>query len=71
MHNLIILSSGLLGSFFIFSTTLTCINKIVIDKNKVPLGLKILNGSIIFLSGSMILSCYYFGYKALKNLNKS
>ena len=52
MYNNIILSSYLLGSIYIFSTTLTLINQNFDFKNrKIPNKLKLINASILILTG--------------------
>lgn len=64
MYNNIILSSYLLGSIYIFSTTLTLINQNFDVKNrKIPNELKLMNTSILILTGSTFI--YTMLYKKI------
>ena len=54
MDNHIILSSCLYGSVFLFATSLTLINKALLEDKKIPKELYIINGLTMFISGSIV-----------------
>ena len=62
MYNSIILSSCLIGSYYLFSQSLTLINKSQLENKKIPHTLNLINGFTIVLSGSIII----YGFKLLK-----
>jgi hypothetical protein len=53
MYKFIILSSCLFGSVYIFSKSLTSINRALIENNEIPNKLIILNGLTCIISGSL------------------
>ena len=55
MYNNIILSSCLLGSFYLFSTSLLLSNSTLLEDKKIPSELFIINGLTMLVSGSVIL----------------
>ena len=61
--NTIILSAYLFGSFYLFSTSLTGLNKKWLKRESVSLT-DIINGSIMVVSGTAITT---FAYKAIVN----
>lgn len=54
MYNNIILTSCLYGSLYLFSTTLTLTNKALLEDNKIPNELLIINGLTMLASGSIV-----------------
>ena len=54
----IILSASLFGSFYLFSTSLICLNKKWITNKPVSL-YDIVNGSVLVFSGSIITATIY------------
>jgi hypothetical protein len=69
MYNNIILSSYLFGSIYIFSTTLTLINLDFVVKNrKIPNELKLINASILMLTGSTFIYTMLYNRNLLKAL---
>ena len=70
MSNSIILSSCLLGSVYLFSTSLTAINMSFLENKKIPNKLMIVNGLTCIVSGSVFLYNISFTLKILKGLNK-
>ena len=55
MYNYIISSSYLLGSFYLFSISLTLTNKALLENKKIPNRLIITNGLTMLVSGSIII----------------
>ena len=55
MYKSIILSSCLFGSAYLFSSSLSLINNSLLEKNKIPYQLHILNGITFVISGSVLL----------------
>lgn len=55
MYNSIILSSCLFGSFYLFSESLTLINKLHLENKKIPYKLILINGFTFVVSGSIII----------------
>lgn len=54
MHKYIILSSCLFGSFYLSSISLGLLNKSLLENKKIPDKLIIINGLILFVSGSVV-----------------
>ena len=54
MYNSIILSAGLVGSFYLFSTSLVLIDRSLLQNKKIPNELIIINGLTFLMSGSII-----------------
>ena len=57
--NHIILSSSLLGSIFLFSTSLILTNRALLEDKKVSNGVFIINGLTMLASGSIIVAYNY------------
>jgi hypothetical protein len=55
MDNHIILSCCLYGSVFLFATSLTLINKALLEDKKIPKELYIINGLTMLASGSIVI----------------
>jgi hypothetical protein len=55
MYNYIISSSYLLGSFYLFSISLTLTNEALLENKKIPNRLIIINGLTMLVSGSIII----------------
>ena len=54
MYKSIILSSCLFGSFYLCSTSLSCINRALLENKKIPNKFIIINGLIFLVSGSIV-----------------
>lgn len=54
MYNSIILSSCLFGSFYLCSTSLLLINRLLLENKKLPNELIIINGLTFLVSGSIV-----------------
>ena len=59
MYKYIILSSCLLGSYYLFSKSLELINKPILENKKIPRTLILINGVTFVTSGFIII--YSFG----------
>ena len=69
MDNHIILSSCLYGSVFLFATSLTLINKALLEDKKIPKELYIINGLTMLASGSIVI--YNFSLLNLSHFKSS
>ena len=54
MYKSIILSSCLFGSFYLCSTSLSCINRALLENKKISNALIIINGLTFLVSGSIV-----------------
>ena len=54
MYNSIILSTSLVGSFYLFATSLVLIDRSLLENKKIPNELIIINGLTFLVSGSII-----------------